>query len=76
MGALGKRIHATEWAMGRLRDADLARARIGREGPSPPRLLVLWLERRRRKAAAELTQAWQRLTEPGFLDKVRRRLDP
>ncbi len=73
---LGKRIHATEWALGRLRDADLALARIRREGPSPPRLLVLWLERRRRKAAAELTKAWQRLTEPGFLDKVRRRLDP
>ena len=74
-GALVKRIHGVEGALGRLRDTELAFARIRREGPAPPRLLVLRLSRRRKKAAAELTTAWQRLAQPGFLAGVRRRLE-
>jgi CHAD domain-containing protein len=74
-GALVKRIHGVEAALGRLRDTELALARIGREGPAPPRLLVLRLERRRRKAIAELASAWQGLAEPGFLAGVRRSLE-
>jgi CHAD domain-containing protein len=74
VGALVKRIHSVEWALGRLRDTDLAFARIRREGPSPPRLLVRRLELRRKKAAAELATAWQRLAKPGFLAAVRRKL--
>ena len=74
VGALVKRIHEVEWALGRLRDTDLAFARIRREGPSPPRLLVERLELRRKKAAAELATAWQQLVEPAFLAGVHRKL--
>jgi CHAD domain-containing protein len=74
-GALVKRIHGVEAALGRLRDTELASARIRREGPAPPRLLVLRLERRRRKAIAELASAWKGLAEPGFLAGVRRSLE-
>lgn len=72
--ALVKRVHKVEWALGRLRDTDLAFARIRREGPAPPRLLVRRLELRRRNAEAELAKTWARLTEPGFLAGVRCKL--
>jgi CHAD domain-containing protein len=75
VGALVKRIHGVEGALGRLRDTDLAFARIRREGPPPPRMLVLRLEHRRQKAAAELTVAWRKLAQPGFLAGVSRRLE-
>jgi len=74
VGSLVKRIHAVEWALGRLRDTDLAFARIRREGPSPPRLLVRRLDLRRKKATAELATAWRRLNQRGFLAGVRRKL--
>jgi len=73
--ALVKRIHEVEGALGRLRDTDLAFARIQREGPTPPRILIHRLGHRRKKAAVELAAAWQRLAEPGFLAGVRRKLE-
>jgi CHAD domain-containing protein len=75
VGAMVKRIHGVEAALGRLRDTELAFARIRREGPAPPRLLVLRLEHRRTKAVAELASAWQKLAQPGFLAGVRRKLE-
>jgi CHAD domain-containing protein len=75
VSALVKRIHRVEAALGRLRDTELASARIRREGPAPPRLLVLRLEHRRKKAVTELVTAWQKLAQPGFLAGVRRRLE-
>jgi CHAD domain-containing protein len=75
VGALVKRIHEVEGALGLLRDTDLAFARIQREGPSPPRMLVLRLAHRRKKAVGELAAAWQRLAQPGFLAGVRRTLE-
>lgn len=75
VGALVKRIHGVEETLGRLRDTELAFARIRREGPAPPRLLVLRLEHRRKKAVAQLATAWQRFAQPGFIAGVRRRLE-
>lgn len=75
VGRLVKRIHAVEWALGRLRDTGLAFARIRREGPSPPRQLIRRLELRRGKAAAELAAAWRRFADPGFLARVRHKLE-
>ncbi|MDD2762488.1 MAG: hypothetical protein PHE83_00785 [Opitutaceae bacterium] len=63
-----------EEALGRLRDVDLAQARIRSEGPSPPRPLVGRLERRRETLEAELARAWRKLTKPRFLRAIRRRL--
>lgn len=64
---LGKRLQAVEWALGRIRDVDLALARIQREGPAPPRRLVARLENRRREARVVIAKAWQRLEESTFL---------
>jgi CHAD domain-containing protein len=74
IGRLAKRIHAVERSLGRLRDTDLAFARIRREGPPPPRLLVRRLGLRRKRAAAELANAWQRLSQRSFIAEVRRKL--
>jgi CHAD domain-containing protein len=71
---LVKRVHAVEWALGRIRDVDLAFAHIRREGPSPPRLLIAQLEHRGRTTGRELTKAWRRLAKPGFLRAIRRKL--
>jgi CHAD domain-containing protein len=71
-GELMKRVHAVEWALGRIRDVDLAFARIQRDGPAPPRLLVEKLERRRQIAVAELADAWRRFEKPRFLRTLRR----
>ncbi len=71
-GELMKRVHAVEWALGRIRDVDLAFARIQREGPAPPRLLVEKLERRRQIAGTELAEAWRRFEKPRFRRALRR----
>jgi CHAD domain-containing protein len=70
-GELMTRAHAVEWALGRIRDVDLALARIQREGPAPPRLLVGELERRRQIVGRELSKAWRRLEKPRFLHALR-----
>lgn len=73
-GEVIKRVHAVERALGRIRDVDLALARIQREGPTPPRLLVGQLERRRRTTETELAEAWRRIEKPKFLRDIRRKL--
>jgi CHAD domain-containing protein len=71
-GELMKRVHAVEWALGRIRDADLAFARIQCVGPAPPRLLVEKLGRRRQITGKKLADAWRRLEKPRFLRALRR----
>jgi hypothetical protein len=61
-----------EWALGRIRDVDMAIARMQREGPAPPRLLVENLEWRRQIIGTELAEAWRRLEKPRFLRALRR----
>ena len=68
-----RRVHAVERTLGRMRDLDLAFARIQREGPSPPRLLVKMLERRRESAVRELARTWRRLEKPRLLRDLRRK---
>jgi CHAD domain-containing protein len=63
---LQKRVHGVESVIGRIRDADLALQRILNEGPTPPRLLVRELERRRQRDISELDRAWRRFTDPRF----------
>jgi CHAD domain-containing protein len=67
---LHKRAHAVESVIGRVRDADLALQRILSEGPTPPRMLVLDLERRRQGDTAELNGAWKRFTDPKFVAEL------
>ncbi len=73
-GAVVKRVHAVERALGRIRDVDLALSRIQLEGPTPPRLLVGQLVGRRRATEMELSEAWRRLEKPKFLRALRRQL--
>jgi CHAD domain-containing protein len=70
-----KRAHAVESAIGRIRDADLALQRILSEGPTPPRLLVRELERRRMGDTAELDGAWKRFTDPQFVAELTQELE-
>jgi CHAD domain-containing protein len=67
---LYKRAHAVESVIGKIRDADLALARILSEGPTPPRLLVRQLEKLRQADAAELDGAWRRLADPQFVAEL------
>jgi hypothetical protein len=68
-----QRVHAVERMLGRIRDVDLAIARIQREGPAPPLLLVGKLERRRLRCGVGVSKAWRRLEKPGFLRLLRRK---
>ena len=69
---LGRRAHAVERSLGRLRDSALALERVSREGPPPPRIVARSLDCRREAAVAELRSAWRRFTQPRLLDQVRR----
>ncbi|MFA5058097.1 MAG: CHAD domain-containing protein, partial [Opitutaceae bacterium] len=69
-GELIKRVHRVEEALGRIRDVDLALARVRSEGPSPPQPLVGRLERHREVLEAELARAWRKLTKPRFLRAI------
>jgi CHAD domain-containing protein len=71
---LGRRAHAIERILGEVRDAHLALDRIQGQGPTPPRLLVRQLERLRRRDAAALDRAWDRLEEPKFRGELEREL--
>lgn len=72
---LGKRAHAVERALGEMRDADLALQRILTEGPTPPRVLVRRLTRRRQSMAAEVESAWRRLHDAELMVSVDRILN-
>jgi len=72
---LFKRAHAVEGVIGRVRDADLALLRILSEGPTPPRLLVRELERRRLGDTSELDSAWEHLTDPKFAAELTAELE-
>ena len=72
-GELMKRVQSVERMLGRIRDVDLALARIQREGPAPPRLLVGKLERRRLRGRLGLSRAWRRLEKRRFLRVLRRK---
>jgi CHAD domain-containing protein len=71
-GELMKRVQAVERMLGRMRDVDLAIARIQLEGPAPPRLLVGKLERRRLHNRIDLRRAWRRLEKRRFRRLMRR----
>ena len=71
---LSRRAHRVERVLGEMRDADLALARVTREGPRPPRLLVAELRRLARADAAVVDAEWVRLADPGFISTVRREL--
>jgi len=71
---VSRRAHALERVLGGMRDADLILSRILQEGPTPPRLLVKQLERRRQADAATLESAWTRFEDPESILDVRRQL--
>jgi CHAD domain-containing protein len=71
---LTRRVHDVEQTLGRIHDADVSLARVLREGPSPPRLLVRDLEQRRAEAVAHLAVAWRRMKQPALQREIRRRL--
>jgi CHAD domain-containing protein len=71
---LTRRVHDVEQTLGRIHDADVSLARVLREGPSPPRLLVRDLEQRRAQAVTQLAAAWRRMKQPALQREVRRRL--
>ncbi|MEI6085699.1 MAG: CHAD domain-containing protein, partial [Verrucomicrobiota bacterium] len=72
--ALTKRIHAVEQTLAAIHDADVAIARLGTEGPPPPRGLVQELHRRRSAAQAQLESRWQRFDNLVTDRGVRRKL--
>ena len=72
---LHKRAHAVEGVIGRIRDADLALQRILSEGPTPPRLLVRELERRRIGDTSEMDGAWKKFTDPQFVAELTQELE-
>lgn len=71
-GKLMRRVQAVERMLGRIRDVDLELARVRREGPAPPRVLLERLKRRRRRSRAGLSRAWRELEKPRFLRALRR----
>jgi CHAD domain-containing protein len=72
--ALTKRIHAVERTLAAIHDADVALARLGREGPPPPPLLVQELQRRRSGELSRLAPRWNRLEKLVSERVVRRQL--
>ncbi|MSR64339.1 MAG: CHAD domain-containing protein [Verrucomicrobiae bacterium] len=74
VGKLTKRVRAVEQALGRIHDVDVGLARIVREGPPPPRLLVRHLEQQRQEAMVELESAWQRFQSKKLQGAVRKTL--
>jgi CHAD domain-containing protein len=71
---LSRRAHRVERVLGEMRDADLALARVTREGPRPPRLLVKELRRLARADEAVVDAEWQKLADPEFIAAIRREL--
>ena len=71
---LSRRAHRVERVLGEMRDADLALARVMREGPRPPRLLVVELRRLARADAAVVDAEWDNLADRDFVSAARREL--
>ena len=74
MKKLSRRARRIERVLGEMRDADLALARVTREGPRPPRPLVAELRRLARADATVVDGEWQRLAAPEFVTAARREL--
>jgi CHAD domain-containing protein len=71
---LSRRAHRVERVLGEMRDADLALARVTREGPRPPRELVGELRRLAGADASVVDDEWEKLSDHDLVSAARREL--
>ena len=71
---LAKRLHQLERVLGRIHDVDMGMEHLTREGPLPPRALVVHLAQQRERSLRDLDKVWRRLADPALQDRVQQEL--